>query len=208
MFKSMNVAQVRIHDAALRLFAEKGVTQLTVKELADAAGVARGTVYNHFESVDSLFQQVATRLADEMHERVTASFEQTADPAQRLANGIRFFVRRAHEEPHWGRFLVRFAVSTPTLQGLWSGPPASDMALGMERGRFSLRPEQFPSAIALLGGGVLAAMALVLEGHRTWRDAGAETAELYLRALGVPPDEALRLSTTELPALPPPGGLA
>lgn len=205
MFNIMTVAPSRLHDAALRLFAEKGAAQLTVSELADAAGVARGTIYKHFDTVDSLFQDVATRLADDMHTRVMASFARTPDPAQRLANGIRFFVRRAHEEPHWGRFLVHFAVSTPTLQALWSGPPARDMSDGVASGRLPMRPEQVPSAIALMGAGVLAAMALVLDGHRTWRDAGSEMAELVLRALGLPPDEARKLATVELPALASPG---
>ena len=36
-----STAEQRIHDAALRLFAERGATQLTISELADAAGVAR-----------------------------------------------------------------------------------------------------------------------------------------------------------------------
>src|SRR5664279_4428240 len=90
-------AETRIHDAALRIFAEKGVTQLTVSELAEEAGVARGTVYNNLGSTDALFEEVAAGLANEMHRRVVSSFAEIDDPAQRLANGIRFFVRRAHE---------------------------------------------------------------------------------------------------------------
>jgi hypothetical protein len=45
-------------------------------------------------------------------------------------------------------------------------------------------------------------MFLVLEGHRGWRDAATDTAELVLRALGIPGDEAVKLATQELPALP------
>jgi len=57
----MSPAQTRIHQAALRLFAEKGSNQITVSELAQAAGIARGTIYNNLESPDLLFQSVAAR---------------------------------------------------------------------------------------------------------------------------------------------------
>jgi AcrR family transcriptional regulator len=207
MFTIVHSVQGRIHAAAMRLFAERGVTQVTVSDLAEAAGVARGTVYNNFGrassgNVQSLFEEVATRLTTEMDARVAASVGATHDPAERLANGMRSFVRRAHEEPLWGRFLVRFGASSPTLRSLLAGAPTRDVLTGIERGRFDLRPDQVPSAVALASSGVLAAIWLVLDGIRTWRDAGADVAGLVLRALGVPADEARRLGAGDLPPLP------
>jgi len=199
----MSSAQDRIHEAALRLFAERGATQVGISDLADAAGLARGTVYKNVGSVDALFEQVAGRLTTEMTDRIGASTSAVEDPAERLALGIRFFVRRAHEEPLWGRFINRFGVSAPSLQGLWNGPPMQELRRGVAIERYSIRPEQVSSAAALVAGGVLAAMLLVLEGHRTWRDAGADLTELVLRALGVPPEEARRFGLAELPPLLP-----
>lgn len=193
----------RLHQAALRLFAEKGVTQVTVTDLAQAAGVARGTVYKHFETVESLFEQVATKLTNELAVRVLDASSQVNDPALRVANGIRFFVRRSHEEPAWGRFLVRFGASTSMLRELLEGFPMREMKLGIEIGRFQLRPEQITGAVGVISGSVLAAMSLVLEGHKTWREAGSDIAELCLRALGVPFESARELATAELPPLPP-----
>lgn len=204
----MASGQERIQDAALRLFAERGMTQVTVSELAAAAGVARGTVYNNLGSgsvsVEALFEEVATRLTREMDARVEASLARIRDPAQRLANGMRFFVRRTHEEPVWGRFLVRFGGSSPTLRALLAGGATRDLALGSELGRFRVRPEQIPSAVAMASASVLGAQWLVLEGHRTWRDAGADVAFLVLRALGVPDADAQALAASDLPPLPPP----
>ena len=98
---------------------------------------------------------------------------------------MRFFVRRAHEEPHWGRFIVRFAFTTSTMRALLSGPPARDLREGLARGRYRFRPEQMPSVIAFVGSTTLAAMWLVLDGEKTWREAGSDAAELMLRAIGV-----------------------
>jgi len=198
----MNPAQARIHRAALELFAEKGATQVTISELAQAAGIARGTIYNNLKSPEALFENVAAQLADEMHQRVVASYAGVEDPAQRLANGIRQFIRRAHEEPHWGRFINRFAFSNQSLQGLWAGPPMRDVLLGIGAQRYDFRQEQLPAVIAVIAGSTLSAMFLVLEGHRAWREAGSDTAELVLRALGVGPEQARRIATVELPPLP------
>jgi len=63
----------------------------------------------------------------------------------------------------------------------------SDLKIGVEIKRFNLRPEQLEAAVGMVSGGVLAAISLVLEGHRTWRDAGTDVAELSLRALGLLP---------------------
>ena len=40
----------------MKLFAEQGVTQVTVSTLAAAAGVARGTVYSNVQDIDGLFE--------------------------------------------------------------------------------------------------------------------------------------------------------
>lgn len=198
----LSTAQARIHDAALRLFSEQGSEQVTVRDLARAAGIARGTVYNNLPDPGSLFQTVAERLGAEMHERVNLSFSAIEDPAARLANGLRLFIRRAHDEPHWGRFIVRFAMTTAALRQMWEGYPLRDLAAGLDGGRYSFRPEQVPSVVAMIASVGLSGMFMVLEGHRTWRDAGADAAELVLRAIGIEAEEARRIATADLPPLP------
>lgn len=196
-------AQQRIHAAALKLFAERGVTQVNVSDLAQAAGVARGTIYNNLSNPDGLFEEVAAQFAEDMNLRITASFQGITDPAQRMANGVRLYVRRVHEEPHWGRFITRFAPSNAALQRVWQGQPVVDMMAGLQSGRFHFRPDQLPSTVSLLAGAVLGASVLVLEGIKTWREAGSDAAELLLVALGLPRAEARELAAAELPPLPP-----
>ncbi|MCP1647936.1 TetR/AcrR family transcriptional regulator [Pseudomonas sp. GD04087] len=198
----MSSIEKRIHEAAIRIFAERRMDDINVSELAQTAGVARGTIYKKLESIDTLLEDVASQLAAEMNERVGQSAAPDLDPAQRLANGIRFYIRRAHEEPHWGAFLVRYSATSVSLQKMWDGPPVRDVLDGLAKHRYSFRPEQMISVIGMIAGSVLIAITLVLEGHKTWRDVSADTAELVLRALGVEAEQARAFANTPLPALP------
>ncbi len=197
----MTPARRRLHDAALRLFAQRGGSEVSVSELAAAAGIARGTVYNNIDSLDEFFEEVSRDLALEMRERMLASFQGVRDPAQRLADGQRFFVRRAHEEPGWGRFVARFGPVDPTVQAMWAGPSMDDVRSGIRHGRFSLREDLEAGAMALVNGTTITAMWTVLDGHATWRDVGSSTAELVLRGLGLDWQEARVLACRPLPPL-------
>ena len=200
--KTLLPNQLRIHEAAVRLFAQSGTTQASVSELAQAAGVARGTIYNNVANRDALFEEVAVTVADEMHARVDASFRTIGDPAHRLARGVRLFVRRAHDEPDWGRFIVRFALTTASLSGMLSGQPARDLKSGLENRRYQFRAEQLTSVVASIAAATISAMSLVLDGEKTWREAGSDAAEFALRSIGVPIEDARALATTDLPPLP------
>lgn len=197
-------SQQNIYKAAMQLFAERGETHVNIKDLARAAGVARGTIYNNFSNPETLFDDVAANLAREMNDRVVSSYDGVDDPAMRLAIGIQLYVRRAHDEPSWGRFLSRFAFSVISLQHLWNEQPMKDLEAGIASGRYSIQREQLASAVSVVAGATLGAIFLVLEGIKTWRESGADAAELTLVSLGLPRHEARSLASSELPALAPP----
>ena len=196
-------ARQRIHGAAMKLFAEHGATKVNVSELAEAAGMARGTVYSHVPDVDRLFEEVAAQLAREMTGRVMAGLLGVTDPARRLAIGVRQYIRRAHDEPLWGRFMSRFGLSPALTRELLASDPAADLREGIDSGRYRIGREQLDTMVGLLVGGALAAMLPVLDGRATWRQAGSDTAELLLVALGIARDEARAIAQAELPPLPP-----
>jgi AcrR family transcriptional regulator len=50
----------RIIDAALTLVAERGLTGVTMVAVADTAGVARATLYNHYSDVAGIVADAAT----------------------------------------------------------------------------------------------------------------------------------------------------
>ncbi len=54
----------KILAAASRLFAEKGFHRTTTKEIAEAADVAEGTLYNYFDNKNDLLLEIVNRLSE------------------------------------------------------------------------------------------------------------------------------------------------
>lgn len=67
------IRRAQILDGAAQVFAEKGYHNATNKDIAEAAGVAYGTLYNYFESKADLLIGILNRM-DEMESR-EAQFE-------------------------------------------------------------------------------------------------------------------------------------
>ncbi|MCX8062725.1 MAG: TetR/AcrR family transcriptional regulator [Anaerolineales bacterium] len=62
--RRIEARKIQILDAAARVFAEKGFHAATTKEIAEAADVAEGTIYNYFESKEDLLLGIMSRLAE------------------------------------------------------------------------------------------------------------------------------------------------
>lgn len=202
----LGAAERRIHEAALRIFARTGRTDLTISELANEAGVARGTVYHHVQPMEALFENVTARLTTEMYRRVHRSIATTDtanSPVARLAMGVRLCIRRAHEDPLWGKFIYSFGFRAKVLQKLWSSDPTDDLLAGVQSGQFQSKPERLHTTMSFVAGVVSGAIYLVATGHDTWRSAGTQAVEFILQALGVPASLASDLANQELPPLLP-----
>ncbi len=184
----------------MKLFAERGDVHVTVSELAQAAGVARGTIYNNLGDLRGLFDIVAAQLAAELNERLVDALGGVDDPALRMATGLRLCLRRAHEQPQWGRFLCRFGCSSAALREVWRGQPFNDLRDGLELGRYRFRESQMETVVSFVSGATIGAMVTILDGAKTWREAGSDVAEFILVALGVDREEARAIAFSALPA--------
>jgi AcrR family transcriptional regulator len=74
----------QILDAAARLFASQGFHRTTTKEIAEAADVSEGTLYNYFESKNDLLFAILSRLAEEQSTELNASKITKLDTRQLL----------------------------------------------------------------------------------------------------------------------------
>lgn len=64
-----------IVDAAQRLFPDRGFGSVSMDELADAAGLARRTLYNQFASKEEIFRAMLLRLSSQLENAFPAGIE-------------------------------------------------------------------------------------------------------------------------------------
>ncbi len=99
--------KARILESALAVFAEKGPDAPRIDDFIRAAGIARGTFYNYYRSTDELLEATSHVLEDALIESISIELNRLEDPLDRLATGIRLWLRKAQEDAVWCRFTVR-----------------------------------------------------------------------------------------------------
>jgi AcrR family transcriptional regulator len=62
-----------IQDAAMRVIARKGMAAATMQEIAEEAGVAKGTIYLYFRDRDELVEKTFERAITQLHGRIDAA---------------------------------------------------------------------------------------------------------------------------------------
>src|SRR5262245_49087289 len=64
-----------IRDAAIRVIARKGMAAATMQEIADEAGVAKGTIYLYFRDRDDLVEKTFENAMTDLHRKVDEALE-------------------------------------------------------------------------------------------------------------------------------------
>jgi AcrR family transcriptional regulator len=73
-----------IQDAAMRVIARKGMAAATMQEIAEEAGVAKGTIYLYFRDRDELVEKTFENAMSQLHARVDAALELDLPFAEKL----------------------------------------------------------------------------------------------------------------------------
>jgi AcrR family transcriptional regulator len=185
--------------AARRVFAARGVEAATVQEITDAADVAKGSFYNHFDSKEDALRAVVTASLEELGAALDRSLDaRQRDPARVLAASLHHTLRACVEDPVLGWFVLRSAGLAEAAQAALGDRGRRDLARGRDAGRF--RFDDLELTTTAIAGAAEAALRARLRGELP---AGAELrlVELVLRLLDVPADEA-RSIAAELEAAP------
>jgi TetR/AcrR family transcriptional regulator, cholesterol catabolism regulator len=74
---------------AAELFAEKGYQATTVRNIADEAGILSGSLYHHFDSKESIVDEILTSFFDELAAANQAALDRGGDPRTVLAALVR-----------------------------------------------------------------------------------------------------------------------
>jgi AcrR family transcriptional regulator len=100
--------RVRILNAAVETFAQKGFDAAATREIALSAGVEQGLLTYHFPTKDELWRAAADRVFSLLRENVTEHLAALTDvePSERGREAVRAYVRTMAANPAFFRFIV------------------------------------------------------------------------------------------------------
>jgi TetR/AcrR family fatty acid metabolism transcriptional regulator len=100
-----------ICEAAMRVVARKGMTSVTVQDIADEAGVAKGTIYIYFRSRNEILQRTIDDGIENLLERLAAACQQCRGFREILEQRVRTQIQ--HFEDNRDFFRLYLAISEP-----------------------------------------------------------------------------------------------
>jgi AcrR family transcriptional regulator len=193
------VTRQALIGAARQILAETGETSVSIQEIAARADVGFGSFYNHFETKNDLFDAAVADALEEYGQLLDQVTEGIDDPAAVFATSVRLTLRLAASHPEIAQILrLRGLPHIHAATGL--GPRAlRDLEVGRASGRFAFAD---PLVALTAVGGALIGLLQLSTVRDVGTEAGEEMAEMILRMLGVPADEAHAIATAPLPELP------
>jgi AcrR family transcriptional regulator len=183
--------RARLLDAAIQVIAEKGSEAASVEDFVVAAGVARGTFYNYFPTIDDLIQALQVRLDQARAETVKAIAALAPPPPLHLAITIHYLVARSCKIPALGWVGLRLAATKTPRMPILEEHFDAFFREGVANGDF--RDCNLDAARVLVFGATRMAIRDMLADEAP-ADHAHQVVALLLIAFGLTPDEAGRVS--------------
>ena len=193
-------ARQRILDAAESLMSERGVDEVTIDEIADAADIARRSFYHHFESKYDVLVPIARARTKGLNQRIDRLVAGIDDPAEVVATAMRHGLRALAGDPLCSWFVLKSGLPQQRLHEGLGESGVRDTQRGMEAGRF--RFENAKVVRLLVSGAFLAVLSARVEKKLGDRDLD-DAVEHLLRLLGLRKAEAKDIAHRPLRPLPP-----
>lgn len=118
----MSVQEVRSSDrilqSALHLFSNKGYDATSVREICEAAGITKPTLYHFYKSKDGVYRALVDGALVEFRRTLLAELETPGTMAERLKRVARVYFAQARGQRQLMRFLFALVHNPPA-----SAPP-------------------------------------------------------------------------------------
>lgn len=184
--------ETKILAAALGVFAEMGPDAPKIDDFVAAAGISRGTFYNHFDSVGALLAATSKWTTRELLQTIEAALDGLDGPVLRFGVGLRLFFAKAQADRVWSLFVGR----------VWEmggvDLPARDLEEGLRVGAFRAPS---PEAMRDMLFGAVREALLRIGSEGASREYCEEMTMMCLQALGADQKRISAVMRHELPAL-------
>jgi AcrR family transcriptional regulator len=180
--------------AGQQLFASRAMESVTIDEIVDAAEVAKGSFYNHFDDKEGLAKAVYEMVQGDCEFHIFAANRDVADPAARVVRALCVVLLYALQHPDRLQAMISLSERKTTANSPLNVGVAADIENGLRQERMRGLDVE---------GGVLVVLGLVLVAVRHAMSSDTRTpasmiattmGAATLRALGLDHAEAERLA--------------
>ncbi|MDI1363949.1 MAG: helix-turn-helix domain containing protein [bacterium] len=184
--------------AGHKLLAERSIDAVAVDDIVQAAGVAKGSFYTHFEDKQELASAIRADIRREIEAAIAKVNEGVADPAQRVARALAVYIDYILISQQRANVLLRINVGLASTANPLNAGVLHDIADGLRTGRF-VTPSVQAGALYVIGVCEIALMHAVEEPSRAGTVMIAQQlGALMLRGLGVPSADGEALIATAI----------
>ena len=186
--------RAQIVDAGAMLLAERPLEALTVDVVVESAGVAKGTFYYHFQSMEELAATVGEKLGESFDELLAPARLGLPDPVARISFGLSRFLEKAIAEPAWARLVVQSAQAPTEFARSVRANLKTDLTDAKAQGRLIVQDVELAADIVM--GIWLQVMRGTLQRPIT-PDLTHQALDAVLRAIGASPGPRRRKAETK-----------
>jgi AcrR family transcriptional regulator len=188
--------------AGQQLFAARPIEAVSIDDIVEAADVAKGSFYNHFEDKEGLAATIVELVQGDSEYHVFMANQDIADPAARVARALAVIVRYAHDHPDRLQALLSLSTRRGNVQAPINAGVTHDIRLGLDIARF--KGVTLESGVLIVIGLVSVAVDFLSgpDAATPPTQVVAEMGAALLRALGVASDDALRVAADASELLP------
>jgi AcrR family transcriptional regulator len=99
------VTRNKIHSAAIKLFAKKGLVATNVKDIAEGAGISIGLMYRHYKTKEDLFNELVSYAAVGL-DRIVKRFQSDDSPAELIQQFTLEILNDLEKDDEFAEFLM------------------------------------------------------------------------------------------------------
>jgi len=188
----------KIKDSLLRacgdLLFQHSIDAITINEIVQRAGVAKGSFYNHFPDKETLATTVSNLILVEVEERVRKANENVTDPAYRMVRGMCTHMQLAVSDPRRATIMLRGNDWVNAGDHHLHKSVSDDVAAGIASGRFARRCDDV-GVLQIIGTGYFS-MIRILDQQLSAEqaiDLATRAFSLTLCGFGLGEEEAVRI---------------
>ena len=86
-------------DVAIEVFADRGFHLTSMNDVADAAGVTKPVLYQHFPSKRALYLELLRAVGNQLMDAIAGATQRAAGPRQQVEDGLRAYFTFVADHP-------------------------------------------------------------------------------------------------------------